>query len=140
VLDTIEQCIKDSRVPGVLTEQKPVTTGFLGVEKRKFLVVRHTRYKEFHLFIGSRSFGEHLDCGWFLTVEPSFFKSQISKRVAGNPLALSQKLDFFSQQDVRALQFVVHNCFIAAINILLEELQADATPLTSDVKGYLNVW
>ena len=43
VLDTTEQTIKDARIPGVYTEQKDVSSVFLG-DKRKFLVVRHAKY------------------------------------------------------------------------------------------------
>jgi hypothetical protein len=138
VFDTTEQLIKDAHMPGVYTEQKDVTPGFLG-EKRKFLVIRHRRYKEYHMFIGARSFGEHLDGGWFVTVEPSFFKRHVSKHATGNPTALSQNLDFFSQQDIKAFQAVSHNCFKRALQMLLEELQLDPSGL-NDPQAYLQSW
>jgi hypothetical protein len=52
VLDTTEQTIKDARIPGVYTEQKDVSSVFLG-DKRKFLVVRHAKYNEYHMFMGA---------------------------------------------------------------------------------------
>jgi hypothetical protein len=139
VLSETEKLIIDSHMPGVKTEQKDVSQGFLA-EKRKFLVVTHAKYKEYCMFIGARSFGEHLDGGWFLTVNPSFFKRQVSRHATGNPNALSQKLDFFSQQDIKAFTAVAHDCFKRVLYMLHEELQLDPTALNADTKGFLNAW
>ena len=139
VLSETEKLIIDSHMPGVKTEQKDVSQGFLA-EKRKFLVVTHAKYKEYRMFIGARSFGEHLDGGWFLTVNPSFFKRQVSRHATGNPNALSQKLDFFSQQDIKAFTAVAHDCFKRVLYMLHEELQLDPTALNADTKGFLNAW
>ena len=139
VLDTTEQFIKDAHMPGVYTEQKDVTPGLFG-EKRKFLVVRHGRYKEWHVFIGARSFGEHLDAGWFLTVEPSLFKRTVSRHATGNPTAFSQKIDFFSQQDVRAFKTVAERAVERTLQMLYEELKLDPSGLNVGNKGFLSVW
>ena len=139
VLDTTERFIRDSRMPGIITEQKDVTPGFLG-DKRKFLIVRHVKYREFRMFIGARSFGEHLDGSWFLAVHPSFFKRVVSKHTTGNPTALSQKLDFFAQQDIKAMKAVAHNCFKRCLLMVQEELNLDTSGLNADTKGFLNVW
>jgi hypothetical protein len=48
VLAETEKFIIDSKMPGIITERKNVSPGFLG-EKRKFLVVRHVKYREFHI-------------------------------------------------------------------------------------------
>jgi hypothetical protein len=103
VLGTTERFIRDSHMPGIITEQKDVSPEFLALEKRKFLIVRHAKYKELRMFIGARSFGEHLDASWFLALDPGFFKRTVSKHATGNPHALSQKLDFFAQQDIKAI-------------------------------------
>jgi len=139
VLGTTERFIIDSNMPGIITEQKDVSPGFLG-EKRKFLVVRHAKYREYRMFIGARSFGEHLDASWFLAVEPRFFKRTVSKHTTGNPTALSQRLDFFSQQDIKAFKTVAHHCFKRCLQMLHEELQLDPSGLNADTKGFLNVW
>jgi hypothetical protein len=139
ILDTTEQAIKDARIPGVYTEQKDVSSVFLG-DKRKFLVVRHAKYKEYHMFMGARSFGEHLDCGWFLVCEPGLFKRTVSRHATGNPTAFSQKLDFFSIQDIKALKAVSHDAFKRCLQMLHEELQLDPSGLNADTKGFLNAW
>jgi hypothetical protein len=139
VLGKTEQLIIDSHMPGITTEQKDVTPGLFG-EKRKFLVVRHSRYKEWHVLIGARSFGEHLDASWFLVVEPGFFKRTVSKNATGNPTAFSQKIDPFSQQDIKAFKTVAYNCFEKTLYMLHEELQLDPSGFNADTKGYLNVW
>jgi hypothetical protein len=139
VLSETEKLIIESHMPGVKTEQKDVSPGMFG-EKRKFLVVTHARYKQYVMFISARSFGEHLDASWFLTVEPSFFKRMVSTHATGNPTALSQKIDVFSQQDVRAFETVSSECFKKVLNTLHEELQLDPSALNSDNKGFLNAW
>jgi hypothetical protein len=139
VLDTTEQTIKDARIPGVYTEQKDVSSVFLG-DKRKFLVVRHAKYNEYHMFMGARSFGEHLDCGWFLVCEPGLFKRTVSRHATGNPTAFSQKLDFFSIQDIKALKAVSHDAFKRSLEMLHEELKLDPSGLNADTKGFLNAW
>jgi hypothetical protein len=139
ILDETERFIRNSNMPGIITEQKDVSPGFLG-EKRKFLVVRHAKYREFYMFIGARSFGEHLDASWFLAVDPSFFKRFVSKHATGNPTALSQRIDFFAQQDVKAFKAVAHNGFKRCLQMLQEELSLDSSGLNADTKSFLNVW
>jgi hypothetical protein len=139
VLRETERLIIDSNMPGIITEQKDVSPHFLG-DKRKFLIVRHAKYKEFRMFIGARSFGEHLDASWFLAVDPSFFKRIVSKHTTGNPTALSQRLDFFAQQDIKAFKAVSDHCFKRALELLLEELKLDPSGLNADTKGFLNAW
>jgi hypothetical protein len=140
VLRETERLIIDSNMPGIVTEQKDVSPEFLALEKRKFLIVRHIKYREFRMFIGARSFGEHLDASWFLAVDPGFFKRTVSKHVTGNPHALSQRLDFFAQQDIKAFKTVSHECFKRVLEMLMEELKLDPTGLNADTKGFLNAW
>jgi hypothetical protein len=140
VLGETERFIRDSHMPGIITEQKDVSPEFLALEKRKFLIVRHAKYKEFRMFIGARSFGEHLDASWFLAVDPGFFKRTVSKHVTGNPHALSQRLDFFAQQDIKAFKTVSHECFKRVLEMLMEELKLDPTGLNANTKGFLNAW
>jgi hypothetical protein len=140
VLRETERFIIDSNMPGIVTEQKNVAPEFLALEKRKFLIVRHIKYRQFRMFIGARSFGEHLDASWFLALDPGFFKRTVSKHATGNPHALSQKLDFFAQQDIKAFKTVSHECFKRALVMVMEELKLDPTALSADTKGYLDVW
>jgi hypothetical protein len=140
VLRETERLIIDSNMPGIVTEQKDVSPEFLALEKRKFLIVRHVKYREFRMFIGARSFGEHLDASWFLAVDPGFFKRTVSKHVTGNPHALSQRLDFFAQQDIKAFKTVSHECFKRVLQTVLEQLSLDPSGLNADEKGFLNAW
>ena len=140
-LGEVEKQIIDANLPGVSTAQEPVSPGFLLGEKRTFLVVRHARYKEYRLFIMARSYGQHLDAGWFLVVNPSLYKRTVSKYATGDANALSQKLDFFSQQDLGAFSTVCHHIFKRVVEMLHEELKLDSGSLyNTQSKGFLNVW
>src|SRR4051794_24610521 len=95
------------------------------------------RYKDYKMYISARNFGAHLDIGWFFTIAPTFLKRTLSKYTTGNPQALSQQVDFFDQQDLKAFVTVTHHCLKRAIDVLLEELKQDPTPpgLNASSKG-----
>ena len=92
------------------------------------------------MFLSARDYGQHLDCAWFLTCQPSLFKKAISRYAAGNANALSMNLDVFAQQDLSAWTSVVHHAFLRAIKELMEELKQDITGMNTTSKGYLSVW
>jgi len=139
VMDTVEHLIKDANMPGVSVSQQPVSSGLFGA-KRNFLVVNQSNLRDYHMYIGARDFGAHLDVSWYVTIEPRFLKRTLSKYTMGNPHALSQTIDFFSQQDLSAYTTVAHHCVLDAVHQLMKELEQDPTGLNTRSKGFLELW
>jgi hypothetical protein len=139
VFETVGQIIKDAQMPDVWCELSEVSTGMFG-EKRDFLVVGHTKLRDYKMFVGARSYGIHLDVSWYMTVEPGLLKRTLSKYTQGNPQALSQNVDIFSQQDVSAFTFITERAVKRALDMLYEELQLDPSPLNRGGGGFLNSW
>jgi hypothetical protein len=141
LLDTTQEYIKESRMPNVDCYQEYVANALFGT-KRNCLIVAHRMYRDYKMYITARNFGAHLDVSWFLAVQPGFLKRTLSKYSTGNPQALSQQIDMFDQQDIRAFVTIAHHLLKRAIDILLEELKQDPMPLglSASSKGFLNVW
>jgi hypothetical protein len=93
------------------------------------------------MFIGARDIGIHLEASWFVTVNPGFLKRAVSKRLAmGNPLALSQNINVFAQQDLRAFVSIAKGCVEQTVKLLLEQLEQDTSGLNTKSKGFLELW
>ena len=139
ILDNVENMIKEANMPGIMAQQQAVSTGMFST-KRDFLVVGHSSLKDYKMYIGARDYGIHLDVAWYLTAEPRFFKRAVSKYTLGNPHALSQQIDFFSQQDLRAFVGVAHHYVTETVETVLDELGQDPTGLNTRSKGFLELW
>ena len=138
-MDIVESNLKDARMPGFFAQKRDVSSGLFST-KRNFLVVGHNNLKDYHMYIGARDFGAHLDVSWYVTIEPGFLKRSVSKYTMGNPQALSMQVDFFSQQDLSAFVGVAHHCVTDAVKMLMEELKQDPTGLNTKSKGFLELW
>jgi hypothetical protein len=139
IMQMTETFLKDAQPPNTEWGLADVSTGFMS-PKREFLVVLHNELREYQMFLGARDFGRSLDASWFLTVKPGFLKRAISKRQMGSPIALSQKLTVFAQQDLNAYASVAHRCFKRAVEIIMEELQQDVGRMQTKSKGFLSIW
>jgi hypothetical protein len=139
VLDTTEQLIKDANIPNVSLRREAVSSGLFG-EKRDFLIVTHRALREYEMFISAREYGRHLAVSWYLTVNPSFLKRSISKRITGNPNALSQEIPVFAQQDLNAYVGIAGDCAEKACETLMDELKLDTSTIDRKSKGVLNIW
>jgi hypothetical protein len=140
VLQQIESMIKETNMPGVILQQRDVSSGLFG-SKRNFLVAGHNNLRDYHMYIGARDFGTNLDVSWYLTIEPGPLKRAVSKYTMGNPQALSMQIDFFSQQDLSAFVTGAHYCVKETVRLLMEELKQDPTGLlNTKSKGFLSVW
>ena len=84
------------------------------------------------MYIFARDVGKHLDCGWFLTVEPGIFKKVFSQQMSD--------LDVFAQQDLSAWKFIVHRTFLHHVKELMAKLEQDVTGMNTQSKGFLSVW
>ena len=143
VYDKTDMFLAEAQLPGVTWKREDVSTGLLeGLlgKTRDFLVVSHRGLKEYGMYLSSRDYGQHLDCGWFLTVEPRFLKRAISKYAVGSGNGRSLSLDVFDQQDLSAWVSVVHHAFVKSIKEIMEELKQDITGMNTRSKGYLSVW
>src|SRR4051794_28109770 len=100
ILETVEEIIKASDMPGLRSRQMEVRQGGRFGRKRDLLIVAHNNLREYHIFIGARDVGIHLEVTWFLTITPGFLKGAISKRVMGSPQALSMSIPIFDRQDL----------------------------------------
>jgi hypothetical protein len=139
VLEAVMQIIKDSQLPDVYCEMSEVSTGMFG-ERRTFLVVGHSKLRDYKMFVGARGYGIHLDVSWFQTVEPGLLKRTLSKYTQGNPQALSQNIDLFSQQDVSAFTSVTERAVDRTLHVLYEELKLDPSGLQDGGRSFLNAW
>ena len=100
---TTERLLIDANMPGVTTRQEAVAIELFG-EKRPFLIVTNTKYKESKMDINARDFGANLDVSWYFTAESRFLKRTMSKYATGDPKELSMHVNIFAQQDISAFK------------------------------------
>jgi len=112
--------------------------GLMG-KKREYLMVTNSAIKDYRMYIGARDYGKTLDVSWYLTVEPGFFKKQISKAITGSDKALSFNLDLFTQQDLAAYVSIVHHALLDAVEELMRDLGQDPSKIDRKSKGFLGV-
>lgn len=139
IYTAFEESLKLVNAPQVTWSRGEVNTGMF-TTGRPFFIVKHSALAEYTMYLYARDLGQHLDCGWFLTVEPGKLKKALSKYMAGNPNALSQSLSVFAQQDLSAWKFIVHRSFVKCLKELMEELNQDVSAMNTQSKGYLSVW
>jgi hypothetical protein len=141
----VKQRLHSSELPGVEWKNVEVQPGMIkGMfgKRRDYLMVTCQGLKDYHMYVGARDYGKHLDISWFLTVEPGFFKSAFSAMLAhGNINALSFSLDIFDNQDLRAYVTSVHRCAVKqAVEQVGQELNQDTSKYNWKSKGFLEVW
>jgi hypothetical protein len=139
ILDTTERLVKDANIPNVSSRREAVSASLFG-EKRNFLIVTHKALREYEMFIGAREYGRHLAVSWYVTVNPSFLKRSVSKRIRGNPNALSEEIPVFAQQDLSAYVGIAADCVKKACETLMDELKLDTSTIDRKSKGVLNIW
>jgi hypothetical protein len=139
VMQKTERLIIDANMPNVRTIINDVSTGMFS-ERRQFLIISNDHIRGYKLLITARDFGMMLDCSWYLTLEPGYIKRALSKQMTGNPLAFSQQIDVFIQQDLRAFVTISAGLFYKVLEELVEELKLDQTILSKKSRGYLDIW
>lgn len=133
--------LKEAQAPGVSWEFTEVKTGMFG-SKRVYLLVNNEALKDFRMYIAARDYGSQLDVQWYMTVEPGFLKSTISRAIAGEggEQALSWALNIFDQQELGAYATTVHHCLMKAVDKVATELGQDPSKFNRKSKGFLEVW
>src|SRR5215211_7914006 len=96
VLDTSEEYIKNSNMPGVWCGQSEVSLSGVFSPKRPFLLLYHSGLKAYRMYIGARDFGAHLDVSWFVTFYASPLKNLLGRYAS--PMGLSMEINTFDQQ------------------------------------------
>ncbi len=142
LLDHIKARLSASNFPGGCTwELEEVkSSGFFAKVRREFLIVSLDQFHDYHMYIGVRDYGSHLDCCRFLTVEPGFLKKWASAKLTGAADALSAPQNILVHQDLRAWVTVVHHCVVDSVDALLKNLSMDPKLLQRGSKGFLEVW
>jgi len=136
VLDTE---LTKANIPQVSWTRGEVNRGIM-TRGREFLILKNAGLREYTMYVYARDVGLHLNCGWFLTIEPGFLIGVFSRQMTGSPLAFSQSLGVFSQQDLSAWTSIVHRTFLRIIKELMEDLDQDITGMNTTSKGFLSVW
>jgi len=138
LLDTIENRIKEMKIPNVTTAIQDISGGMFG-SRRPFLCVNHAHYSDYRVYICAREYGTNLDVGWYMTCQPRFLKRTLSKYATGDPKQLSMQVDFFSQQDINAFITVINHIVETESRALFDELQL-APSARMGSKGFLELW
>lgn len=142
VIDGIKARLQEAQVPGncnwKIEEVK--SSGFFAKVRREFLIVTLDEFSDYHMYIGIRDYGVHLDCCRFLTVEPGFLKKWASEKLTGYADALSAPKNILIHQDLRAWTTVVHHAVVGSVEELMTKLGQDTTRLNRGSKGFLEIW
>jgi|GEM_PF-1271291 len=138
----IQNRLEEAEIPGectwsLIAARSPVVFSKLS---RPFLSVELKQFKDFHQYIGARDYGIHLDCCWFLTIEPGMLKYVISTTITDDSEALSQPKDILVAQDLRAWITVVHCAVMDAVDALAERIGSDKSRIQRGTKGVLGIW
>lgn len=142
VLSEIQENLKESQIPGECTwsVEEVKSSTWIARVRREFLIVDLKEFKDYHLYIGVRDYGVHLDCCWFLTIEPGLLKKWASMKIAGDTDTLSGPANILIQQDLRAWLTVVHHNVLKGVDSLLTKLGQDPRLLQRKSKGMLEIW
>jgi len=116
------------------------TKGWISRVRRDCLIVDVDEFPDYHTYISVRDFGIYLDCIRILTVEPGFVKKFLSKRLAGDPDALSEPKNILKQQDLHSWNETIRDCFKQAIDELIAELGQTPANVRSGEKKFLEIW
>ncbi len=143
VLDDIQARLKAARIPGDCewSLEEVQNGGMFNKVRREFLIVRLKQFSDYRIYVGVRPYGAHLDCCRFVTVEPGFFKRELSKAITGGEdRLLSTPKNILIEQDLSAWVTVVHHCVLDAIKALMSKVGQDPAGLRRETKGFLQVW
>jgi len=142
VLAGIQERLREAVMPGVCTWaiEEVQSSGLFSKVRRELIVVRLEEFKDYRMYIGVRSYGVHLDCCRFLTVEPNVVKKWASEKLTGSGQALSAPKNILIQQDLRAWATVVHHAVLESVSDAIAKLGKDPSLLQRGSKGFLEIW
>jgi hypothetical protein len=142
VLNGIQQRLQASQIPGNCTWsiEECKSGGFLFKTKRELLIVDLEQFKDYHIYVGIRDYGTHLDCCRFLTIEPGFLKKMVSTGIAKDENFLSAPKNILVHQDLRAWVTVVHHAVLDSVDDILNKLGQDPKLMQRGSKGMLEIW
>ena len=142
LLEAIQSTLEEAQIPGECSwsiEEVKSSTWIARV-RRDFLIVDLKEFKDYHMYIGVRDYGIHLDCCRFLTVEPGFLKKWASEKLTGYVDYLSMPRNILIHQDLQAWTSVVHSAVVDRVEALMVKLGQDTSRLQRGSKGFLEIW
>ncbi|MEZ5358871.1 MAG: hypothetical protein R3F48_08560 [Candidatus Zixiibacteriota bacterium] len=142
VLEGIQNRLQQSEIPGncVWSIEEVQSSGFFSKVRREFLIVTLEQFRDYHMYIGIRDYGVHLDCCRFLTVEPNFLKKWASEKLTGSAEALSAPKNILIHQDLSAWVTIVHHAVVKSVEDLMNNIGSDPKLLQRGSKGIMEIW
>lgn len=142
VLDDIQRRLEQAQIPGDCrwSVEEVKSSGWFAKVKREFLIADLKEFGDYHMYVGVRPYGIHLDVCRFLTVEPGFLKKKIAEHTFGAADFLSAPKNVLIEQDFRAWITVVHHCVLDAVGSVMGKLGQDKSALRRGSKGFLEIW
>lgn len=142
VIEGIMAKLREAEIPGECgwRVEEIKSSGLFARVRREFLVVNLAEFRDYHMYIGIRDYGIHLDCCRFLTVEPGFLKKWAAEKLTGYADALSAPKNILIHQDLRAWATVVHHAVVGAVEQTMVKLGKDTSLLQRGSKGFLEIW
>jgi hypothetical protein len=135
VYSAVDEALKEGNIPQVSWGVGDFTAGLFG-NSRELFVIYHKDFREYTLYLFARDIGNHLDCGWFMTMRAGLLQTILAKYGAGKP----PNPDIFTQQDLAAWKYYVHRAFLKGVKDLMSRLEQDPASLNTTSKGFLSVW
>ena len=126
LLATVEKHLAIVGAPDISWEQRSVDTGLLRAlsgRRRDFLVVEHSKLREYQVLISARAYGTALMVTWMLTATPRLTNEIVrAMRLTSDAKGrhdIGAELDMFALIDL--------NAFIAITRLVLKKAVADLT-------------
>lgn len=140
--DDIQKYLQESKIPGGCAweiVELQSSTWFSKV-RRVFLIVNLEQFKDYHIYIGVRDYGIHLDCCYYITIEPGLLKQIAAERMYNDTRALSAPRNILVHQDLRAWVTVVDRAVNLAADAVQIKLGQDPKTSHRGSKGFLDIW
>ncbi|MBZ0268478.1 hypothetical protein K8I85_10015 [bacterium] len=143
VLEDVQSHLRDAEIPGKCewsVEEVQQKEGLFSKTKREFLIVKLEQFKDYRIYVSARAYGKSLDCCWFLTVEPGFFKKMVAGKLAdGDWSAMSAPKNILLEQDLKAWTTTVHLAVRGAMESLFDRLQRPKNEITRESQGVMSI-
>jgi len=118
LLVAVEKNLTIVAAPDISWEMQSVDTGLLRAlagRSRDFLVVEHTKFKEYRILISARAYGTALMATWMLTASPRLSNDIVramrlmagpdSRRAVGGELTVLEMIDLHAWVSITRLAF-----------------------------------
>ncbi len=150
VLEDVQSHLRDAEIPGKCEwslQEVQQKEGLFSKTKREFLIVKLEQFKDYRIYVSARGYGKSLDCCWFLTVEPGFFKKMVAGKLSevasggavSDAALLSTPKNILLEQDLKAWTTTVHLAVQSAMGSLFDRLQRPKAEITRESQGVMSI-